>query len=328
MSFPVQRPRRLRQDSRLRKMIRQISVEPQQLIYPLFVVEGLEKTREISAMPGQMHWPVSRIHEPVTAALKNGVEAFILFGVPSAKNSDGSCAARPDSVICEAIRHIRQHCPEAYIITDVCLCAYTTHGHCGVLDACGCVDNDSSLTQLANMALAHVQAGADMVAPSDMMDGRVGAIRKLLDAEGFSQVPIMAYSAKYASSFYGPFREAAGSAPGKGDRRGYQMDFAVGRDSMTELQLDLEEGADILMVKPGIAYLDILAEARRQFSCPLAVYQVSGEYSMIKAAAEKGWVDERQVALESLIAMRRAGADLILTYFAPQVAQWLKEEKK
>jgi len=177
------------------------------------------------------------------------------------------------------------------------------------------------------MALAHVKAGADMVAPSDMMDGRVGAIRKLLDAEGFSQVPIMAYSAKYASSFYGPFREAAGSAPGKGDRRGYQMDFAVSRDAMTELQLDLEEGADILMVKPGIAYLDILAEARRQFSCPLAVYQVSGEYSMIKAAAEKGWVNERQVALESLIAMRRAGADLILTYFAPQVAGWLREEK-
>ncbi|HNW11489.1 MAG TPA: porphobilinogen synthase, partial [Candidatus Rifleibacterium sp.] len=266
MSFPVQRPRRLRQDSRLRKMIRQVSVEPQQLIYPLFVVEGLEKPREIAAMPGQMHWPVNRVHEPVAAAMQAGVEAFILFGVPSAKNSDGSCAARADSVVCEAIRHIRQHCPEAYIITDVCLCAYTTHGHCGVLDACGCVDNDSSLALLANMALAHVKAGADMVAPSDMMDGRVGAIRRLLDAEGFSQVPIMAYSAKYASSFYGPFREAAGSAPGKGDRRGYQMDFAVGRDAMTELQLDLEEGADILMVKPGIAYLDILAEARRQFS--------------------------------------------------------------
>ncbi len=328
MSFPVHRPRRLRLDSRLRKMIREVSIAAHQLIYPLFVVEGLLEPHEISAMPGQMHWPVSHIHKPVEEAMRNGVTAFILFGVPTAKDPEGRCASSSDSVVCQAIRHIRARCPEAYLITDVCLCAYTSHGHCGILGSDGCVDNDSSNAALADMALAHVEAGADMVAPSDMMDGRVGAIRSRLDQNGRQHVPIMSYSAKYASSFYGPFREAAGSAPGKGDRRGYQMDFAVGRDAMQELQFDLEEGADILMVKPGLAYLDILKTARDRFDCPLAVYQVSGEYSMIKAAAEKGWVDERQVVLETLTAMRRAGADLILTYFAPQVAAWLAEEGK
>lgn len=326
MSFPVQRPRRLRLDSRLRKMIREVSIAPHQLVYPLFVVEGLNEPHEISAMPGQMQWPVNLIHQPVEAAMRNGVVAFILFGVPAAKDPEGRCASSDQSVVCQAIRHLRAQCPQAYLITDVCLCAYTSHGHCGVLGADGCVDNDSSLNFLAEMALAHVKAGADMVAPSDMMDGRVSAIRTILDRHGSKNVPIMSYSAKYASSFYGPFREAAGSAPGKGDRRGYQMDFAVGRDAMHELGLDLEEGADILMVKPGLAYLDILKTARDNFSCPLAVYQVSGEYSMIKAAAEKGWVDERQIVLETLTAMRRAGADLILTYFAPQVAAWLSEE--
>lgn len=306
-------------------MIREVSVEARQLIYPLFVVEGLTGPHSISAMPGQMHWPVEQIHEPVAAAMKNGVRAFILFGVPRNKDAEGEEACRADSVVCEAIRVIRRHCPEAYVITDVCLCAYTSHGHCGLLAADGTVANDSSTGQLARMALAHVQAGADMVAPSDMMDGRIAAIRSLLDKNGHENVPIMSYSAKYASSFYGPFREAAGSAPGKGDRRSYQMDFAVGRDAVTELGLDLEEGADILMVKPGLAYLDILKTAREKFSCPLAVYQVSGEYSMIKAASEKGWVDEKQIVLETLTAMRRAGADLILTYFAPQAALWLQE---
>ncbi len=326
MSFPVQRPRRLRLDSRLRKMIQEVSVAAHQLIYPLFVVEGLHEPHEISAMPGQMHWPVNRLHEPVEAAMRHGVVAFIIFGVPAAKDAEGECASSEDSVVCSAIRHLRKKCPEAYLITDVCLCAYTSHGHCGVLNADGRVDNDPSNAMLANMALSHVEAGADMVAPSDMMDGRVGAIRSKLDQHGMQHIPIMSYSAKYASSFYGPFREAAGSAPGHGDRRGYQMDFSVGRDAMTELQLDLEEGADILMVKPGLAYLDILKTARERFDCPLAMYQVSGEYSMIKAAAEKGWVDERQIVFETLIAMRRAGADLILTYFAPQVAAWLAEK--
>lgn len=328
MSFPVQRPRRLRLNSRLRQMIREVSIAPHQLIYPIFIVEGLKEPHEISAMPGQMHWPVDRCHEPVEAAMRRGVVAFILFGVPAQKDNDGRCASDRNSVVCAALRHIRSRCPEAYLITDVCLCAYTTHGHCGIPGKDGCIDNDPSNEMLAAMALAHVEAGADMVAPSDMMDGRVGVIRALLDRNGRHDIPIMAYSAKYASSFYGPFREAAGSAPGHGDRRGYQMDYAVGRDAMHELQLDFDEGADILMIKPGLAYLDILKTARNSFSCPLAVYQVSGEYSMIKAAAEKGWIDERQVVFETLSAMRRAGADLILTYFAPQVAAWLAEEAR
>lgn len=328
MSFPVHRPRRLRIDSRLRGMIRDVSLSPENLIYPLFVVDRLDEPHEISAMPGQKHWPVDRIDEPVADAMRKGVVAFILFGVPSEKDAHGSPAYDAESVVCRAIRHIRKHCPQAYLITDVCLCAYTDHGHCGMLRDNGSIDNDSSIDLIARMALAHAQAGADMVAPSDMMDGRIGAIRTLLDTNGFAELPIMSYSAKYASAFYGPFREAAGSAPGKGDRSGYQMDFRFSRDAMVEFELDLEEGADILMVKPGLAYLDMVGLAREKFSCPIAVYQVSGEYSMIKAGAEKGWVNERAVALESLYAMRRAGADLILTYFAPQVAEWLAEEQK
>ncbi len=327
MSFPVHRPRRLRIDCRLRGMIRDVSLSPENLIYPLFVVDGLSEPREISAMPGQKHWPVNRIHEPVADAMREGVVAFILFGVPSEKDAHGSQAYDNNSVVCRALRNIRRHCPQAYLITDVCLCAYTDHGHCGMVkDGC-VVDNDSSIDLIARMALAHAQAGADMVAPSDMMDGRIGSIRTLLDNSGFADLPIMSYSAKYASAFYGPFREAAGSAPGKGDRSGYQMDFRHARDAMVEFELDIEEGADILMVKPGLAYLDMVKLARDNFSCPIAVYQVSGEYSMIKAGAEKGWVNERAVALESIYAMRRAGADLILTYFAPQVSRWLQEAK-
>ncbi|OGK07199.1 MAG: delta-aminolevulinic acid dehydratase [Candidatus Riflebacteria bacterium GWC2_50_8] len=327
MSFPVHRPRRLRIDSRLRGMIRDVSLFAKNLIYPLFVVDGLAEPHEISAMPGQKHWPLARIHEPVADAMRKGVIAFLLFGVPASKDEYGSQAYDENSIVCRALRHIRQHCPQAYLITDVCLCAYTDHGHCGLVKADGVVDNDSSIDLIARMALAHAQAGADMVAPSDMMDGRIGAIRTLLDSNGFGDMPIMSYSAKYASAFYGPFREAAGSAPGKGDRSGYQMDYRFARDAMPEFELDLEEGADILMVKPGLAYLDMVKLARDSFSCPIAVYQVSGEYSMIKAAAEKGWVNERAVVLESLCAMRRAGADLILSYFAPQVAEWLKEEQ-
>lgn len=323
MSFPVQRPRRLRTDSRLREMIREIDLHARQLIYPLFVVEGLDEVKEIKAMPGQMHWPVERISEPVTAAMKEGIKAFILFGVPATKSPDGASALGPQSVVARALTELKKKCPEAYLITDVCLCAYTSHGHCGLFKG-DAIDNDVSIQQLAAMALTHAEAGADMVAPSDMMDGRIQAMRKKLDQNGFVDMPIMSYSAKYASAFYGPFREAAGSAPGKGDRRGYQMDPAVLRDAVTELTLDVEEGADILMVKPGLPYLDIVRLAKERFACPIAVYQVSGEYSMIKAAAANGWIDERQVVYESLIAMRRAGADLILTYFAPEVAAWLK----
>lgn len=328
MSFPLHRPRRLRIDSRLRRMIRDVSLFCENLIYPLFVVDELVEPHEISAMPGQKHWPLARIHEPVADAMQKGVGAFILFGIPAGKDECGSLAYDENSIVCRALRHIRQHCPQAYLITDVCLCAYTDHGHCGLVRPDGVVDNDASVDLIARMALAHVCAGADMVAPSDMMDGRIGAIRSLLDSHGYADFPIMSYSAKYASAFYGPFREAAGSAPGKGDRSGYQMDFRFSRDAMPELELDFEEGADILMIKPGLAYLDMVKLARDNFSCPIAVYQVSGEYSMIKAAAEKGWVNEKAVVFESLFAMRRAGADLILTYFAPQVAEWLKEEQK
>ncbi|MEW6712422.1 MAG: porphobilinogen synthase, partial [Candidatus Riflebacteria bacterium] len=293
--------------------------------YPIFVVEGLAEPKEIGAMPGQFHWPVDRIDEPVKAAMHDGIGAFIIFGVPEQKSADGKSAIGQNSVVGKALKTIKNSCPDAYLITDVCLCAYTDHGHCGFVGEDGCnVENDKSLNQLAEMALTHAIAGADMVAPSDMMDGRIGALRRRLDENGFCNLPIMSYSAKYASSFYGPFREAAGSAPGKGDRRGYQMDPAVIRDAELEMRLDLEEGADILMVKPGLPYLDVVKTAKDLFSCPIAVYQVSGEYSMIKAAAARGWVDEEKVAMESLISMKRAGADLILTYFAPQVARSLK----
>jgi porphobilinogen synthase len=308
-------------------MVQQFEVKSSDLIYPLFVVEGLKQPCEITAMPGQKHWPCDQIHIPVENALEAGVKAFILFGVPEKKDSKGSMAIKDDSIVARAIKKLKQKCPEAYLITDVCLCAYTDHGHCGFLNDSGKIENDSSIAQLAKMALAHAKAGADMVAPSDMMDGRIQAIRTLLDKNGFDQLPVMSYSAKYASAFYGPFREAAKSAPGKGDRKGYQMDFSVSRDALIEMDLDYNEGADILMVKPGIAYLDIVKTAKDNFSCPIAVYQVSGEYSMIKAGAEKGWIDEKSVVLESLVAMKRAGADMILTYFAPEVAKWLREKR-
>lgn len=328
MLFPVRRPRRLRIDSRLRNMVKEFTVEPRQLIYPLFVSESIKKPDEIKSMPGQMHWPVNQIDKPVKDAMKKGITAFLLFGIPSKKDPHGDSGCSDNSVICKAIKHLKKKCPEAYIITDVCLCEYTSHGHCGFINKDGNVENDVSCQQLAKMALAHVKAGADMVAPSDMMDGRIGAIREILDDNGFENTPIMSYSVKYASSFYGPFREAADSAPGKGDRKGYQMDFANSRDALIELESDFEEGADILMVKPGLPYLDILKTASENYPCPIATYHVSGEYSMIKAAAAKGWIDEKKIVLESLTAFRRAGADLIITYFAPQAAEWIKEASK
>ncbi|NLI76183.1 MAG: porphobilinogen synthase [Candidatus Riflebacteria bacterium] len=325
MAFPTHRPRRLRQDGRVRLMMRETWLAPQHLILPLFVSEEVTAPNPIRSMPGHCQWPVSQIDRPVKEAMEAGVVAFLLFGLPARKDPRGEAAHATDGVVQKALRRLRQECPGAYLITDVCLCAYTDHGHCGLLDETGRVLNDESLPVLAEMALSHVRAGADMVAPSDMMDGRIGSLRRRLDESGFSQTPIMAYSAKYASSLYGPFREAAHSAPQAGDRKGYQMDPANAREALHELRLDAEEGADVLMVKPGLAYLDIVAEARAAFSCPIAVYQVSGEYAMIKAAAEKGWLDERAVALETLLAMRRAGADWILTYFATAAARWLRE---
>lgn len=327
MLFPVRRPRRLRINSCLRNMIKEYTVEARQLIYPLFVSEKISEPDEISSMPGQMHWPVEQIDKPVKEAMAKGVNAFLLFGIPANKDPHGDSGCCEDSVVCKAVKRIKKECPDSYIITDVCLCEYTSHGHCGFIDEDGVVENDASCAQLAKMALSHVKAGADMVAPSDMMDGRISAIREVLDENGFVNIPIMSYSVKYASSFYGPFREAADSAPGKGDRKGYQMDFSNAKGALIELESDFDEGADILMVKPGLPYLDILKTASENFDCPIATYQVSGEYSMIKAASQNGWIDEKKVVLESLTAMKRAGADLIITYFAPEVADWLKENK-
>ncbi len=326
MSFPVHRPRRLRIDSRIRKMTQDVVLNPENLIYPIFIAEELSSPEQINAMPGQFRWPVSKIAEHVKGLYENGVKSFLLFGIPSKKDKEGSSAWIANSVIAKAIKEIKKTVPEAYLITDVCLCAYTDHGHCGIPLEDGVVCNDDSLIYLSRMACAHAEAGADMIAPSDMMDGRIGHMRGELDKAGYENIPIMSYSAKYASAFYGPFREAAGSAPGKGDRRGYQMNFANSREAIVEMEFDLQEGADILMVKPGIAYLDILLKAREQFDCPLSVYQVSGEYSMIKAAAEKNWINEKDVVLESLFAMKRAGADLIISYFTPEVVNWLLEK--
>ena len=327
MSFPKRRLRRMRNNNEIRAMVSENKVSVEDLIYPLFIMEGIDNAEKINAMPGQSHWPKSGITLPISRALKAGIRAFLLFGIPQNKDELGSSAWSNDSVICAAIKKIKRSHPEAYIITDVCLCAYTDHGHCGIPDQAGNIQNDISLEYLCKMALAHAKAGADMIAPSDMMDGRVGAIRSYLDENGFSHIPLMAYSAKYASAYYGPFREAANSAPGKGDRKSYQLNPANSKEAMLELELDFEEGADILMVKPGTPYLDILKMARDRFDCPLSVYQVSGEYSMIKAASEKGWIDEKSVVLETMLAFKRAGADMIITYFAPQIAEWLKEEQ-
>jgi len=325
MGFPTHRPRRLREDPRTRMMARETVLAARQLILPLFVSEELSSPNPIKAMPGNFQWPIGMVERPIREAMEVGIPAFLLFGLPVKKDSQGSPSWDSDGVVPRALRHIRKVCPTAYLITDVCLCAYTDHGHCGLLDGEGHILNDETLPILAKMALAHVQAGADMVAPSDMMDGRIGFIRRFLDENGFSRTPIMAYSAKFASSFYGPFREAAHSASQAGDRKGYQMDPANAREALQELRLDFDEGADVLMVKPGIAYLDIIAAARKEFPCPISAYQVSGEFSMIKAAAEKGWIDEKAAVLESLISLHRAGADWIITYFAREAAVWLKE---
>ncbi len=327
MGFPVHRMRRLRNDPRIRKLVEEVTLPPNRFIYPLFIAEKLPAPEPIESMPGQSRWPVGEIAKPVQKAFEAGVRSFLLFGLPQIKDSKGSSSRDPEGVIPKALRALKKEFPEAFLITDVCLCAYTDHGHCGMLDEQGRILNDETLPLLSEMALVHARAGADMVAPSDMMDGRVEAIRHILDARGFRKLPIMAYSAKFASSFYGPFRDAAHSAPAEGDRKGYQMDPHNLREALREMELDLSEGADVLMVKPGLPYLDVIAAARKRFDCPISAYQVSGEYSMIKAAAANGWIDEKSVVMESLLAIRRAGADLILTYFAPEAARWFKERE-
>jgi porphobilinogen synthase len=320
MSYPVERPRRLRRGERLRAMVRETSLSPVNLIYPLFVAPGEGLRREIPSLPGCYHLSVDQAAREAEEVEKLGIGGVILFGLPSAKDPVGSEGYADDGVVQNAVRAIRAACRELLVFTDVCLCEYTSHGHCGVV-ADGEVQNDPTLELLARMALSHAKAGAHVVAPSDMMDGRVGAIRKALDAAGFSSLPILAYAAKYASAFYGPFREAADSAPQFGDRRGYQMDPANVREALREVRLDVEEGADIVMVKPALPYLDVIRAVAESFDRPVAAYNVSGEYAMVKAAAAKGWIDEDRLMREILTSIRRAGADVILTYHAKDFAR-------
>jgi len=316
--------RRARQNEKIRGLVRETHLSIEQLIYPLFIAENIGELREVSSMPGIMQWPLEHLGREAERIARLGIPAVLLFGIPSEKDELGTQAYAQQGIIQQAIRRFKAEVPDLLVITDVCLCEYTSHGHCGVIQN-GFVQNDESLELLARMALSHVEAGADLVAPSDMMDGRVGAIRRVLDERGFSSTPIMAYSAKYASGFYGPFREAAGSAPQFGDRRSYQMDPANVREALREVDLDIAEGADIVMVKPALAYLDVIRQVRDQCDLPIAAYNVSGEYAMIKAAAQRGWIDERRITMEVLTGIKRAGADMIITYFAPGVAQWLKE---
>ena len=324
-NFPIVRMRRTRQNEKLRGLVRETHLEVSQLIYPLFIAEGLDKPREVPSMPGIMQWPLEHLGREAERIADLGIPAVLLFGIPNEKDEVGSQAYHPEGIIQQAIRRLKAETPDLLVITDVCLCEYTSHGHCGLISH-GTVENDESLKLLAQMSLSHVEAGADIVAPSDMMDGRVGAIRRTLDEHGFSSTPIMAYSAKYASGFYGPFREAAGSTPQFGDRRSYQMDPANVREALREIDLDIAEGADIVMVKPAMAYMDVIRQVRDHCDLPIAAYNVSGEFAMIKAAAQNGWIDERRVTMEVLTGIRRAGADMIITYFAPDLASWLKEK--
>ncbi|MFZ5817977.1 MAG: porphobilinogen synthase [Bacillota bacterium] len=326
MSFPTARPRRLRRTETLRRMVRETVVTKDDLIYPLFVAHGKGIKREVSSMPGVYNWSTDTVLYEVEEMLKLGVRSTILFGLPESKDEIGSGAYHSHGVVQEAIRAIKSRFPELYVVTDVCMCEYTSHGHCGIIKG-DTVDNDPTLDLLARTAISHAEAGADMVAPSDMMDGRVQAIREGLDKHGFTDVPIMAYSAKYASAYYGPFRVAADSAPAFGDRKTYQMDPGNAREALRETELDILEGADIVMVKPALAYMDIIHRVKEAFDLPVACYNVSGEYAMVKAGAQNGWIDERRVVMETMTAFKRAGADIILTYHAKDVARWLDEDR-
>jgi porphobilinogen synthase len=326
--FPVTRLRRLRQHPAVRELVRQVRLSPANLVLPLFVRQGTAIRREIASMPGHCQWSIDLLADEARRIAGLGLGGIILFGIPDHKDEQGSDACNDQGIVQQAVRAVKHAAPGLLTITDVCFCEYTDHGHCGVLsDRTGRldVDNDDTLEGLARQAVSHARAGADLVAPSGMMDGMVGAIRRALDAAGFGHLPIMSYAAKFASAFYGPFRDAAESAPQFGDRRGYQMDPAAGAgQALREIELDIAEGADIVMVKPALAYLDVLAAARACFpGLPLAAYNVSGEYSMIKAAAARGWLDERTAALESLLAIRRAGVDIVISYWAEQAAGWL-----
>ena len=325
MSYPSYRPRRMRATERMRTFVRETSLQVTDLVYPLFVEEGSGLKVPVDSMPGVHRFSPDRLVEEVDELRELGIDTVLLFGVPVHKDAIGSSAWDDGGVVQQAVREIKRHDPGFYVITDVCLCEYTDHGHCGKLREDGSVDNDATLELLAREAVSHVHAGADMVAPSDMMDGRVGAIRSALDMAGFTDVPILSYAVKYASAYYGPFRDAAGSAPGFGDRRGYQMDPANSDEALREAYLDIGEGADAIMVKPALAYLDVLQRVTEAYRFPTFAYNVSGEYALVKAAAERGWVDERRIVLESLLSIKRAGACAVITYHAKDAARWLAE---
>lgn len=322
MNFPEVRLRRLRRNERIRGLVRETSLRVEDLLYPIFVRPGKGMRIPISSMVGQFQLSIDQVIEEVKQTEALGIPGVILFGIPERKDELGSEAYSDDGIVQRAVRAIKEEFPDFLVITDVCLCGYTNHGHCGVVDG-DHILNDPTLELLAKQALSHARAGADMVAPSDMMDGRVAAIRKALDENGFSEIAVLAYSAKFASSFYGPFREAAESAPQFGDRRSYQMDFANAREAMREVRLDIQEGADIIMVKPALPYLDVITRVKEAFDIPVAAYNVSGEYAMIKAAAQMGWIDGERAMMECLLSIKRAGADFILTYFAKEAAERL-----
>ena len=321
------RTRRTRSSEALRGLVRETRLDAASFVYPLFVTHGADVRQPIESMPGQSRLSIDQLAGEAGELRALGVRAVLLFGIPSAKDAEGSEGYAADGIVQQAAGALKQADPELAVIADICLCEYTDHGHCGVLTPDGDVDNDPSLALLSRMAVSMAEAGVDVVAPSDMMDGRVGAIREALDAAGFESLPVMAYSAKYASAYFGPFREAADSTPQFGDRRGYQMDPANAREALREVAADIEEQADIVMVKPALAYLDVVARVRQATNLPLAVYNVSGEYAMVKAAVANGWVDERRIILETLTSMRRAGADIIITYHAKEAARWLAEDR-
>lgn len=320
--YPIHRMRRLRQGENFRRLVRETSLSVDHLIYPLIVVPGMGKVEEVPSMPGVYRYSVDRLMEEIRTVVELGIPSILLFGTPEVKDEEGSEAYSPAGTVQRAVRAAKHIAPELVVMTDVCLCQYTTHGHCGIYEV-GSVQNDATLEILQRVALSHAQAGADIVAPSDMMDGRVAAIREALDEHHFDEVGIMAYSAKYASAYHTPFREAVDSAPTEGDQAGYLMDPANGSEALREVALDIEEGADVVMVEPALAYLDVIRKVKETFQMPVAAYNASGEYAMVKAAAQRGWIDERSLVMENLIAIRRAGADAIVTFHAKDVARWL-----
>ena len=327
MPFPIHRPRRLRKNENIRSLVRETELSINDFVYPLFIEDGKNIKVEIPSMPGIYRYSLDRLSEELDEVVDLGIKAVLLFGIPSNKDATGSDTWSEEGIIQKSIRYIKEKYPHLYVITDVCFCEYTEHGHCGVLHEHD-VDNDLTLENTKKQVVSHAKAGADMVAPSGMMDGVVKAIREALDEAGFTDIPIMSYSAKFASAYYGPFRDAAESAPAFGDRRTYQMDPANRREAIKEVALDVEEGADIVMVKPALAYLDIISDVKNNFNLPVAAYNVSGEYSMIKAAGKLGWIDEKKVMMETLTSIKRAGADIIITYHAKEAAKILKEQCK